>query len=348
MLVNMFSAGIWGFVMADRRVLPDRVRWSTDSCTVLSNAVDWLVASNLLPLTSIIIEPAKVLFLNNAINHGVLTPLGIQQSAETGIVDPVPPRGQPRPRRRPAARVHVLRHRRGARLGSGRGRHPVLRRHPRGLLPVRAHEADGDPRAHRGWRDRRHDEHAPRRRAARSRGSRQHLRGARRRRPTARYFAVILSVILAAAVTFVLTGDHPAGLAQARPRGDGCDGRRVRRRDHADRGEQGQVLRRARRPARRRGHGRGAAESTAGASMTEREHQEHRVRVRRRHGFVGDGRERAAQQDQEGGHRGRHGRQQGDREPRRLRRPGHHAEPAHRPRAARSRRTRSTCRSTTS
>ena len=47
--------------------------------------------------------------------------------------------------------------------------------------------------------------------------------------------------------------------------------------------------------------------------------QEHRVRLRRRHGLVGDGRERAAQQDQEGGHRGRHGRQQGDREPRRHR-----------------------------
>ena len=38
----------------------------------------------LLPLASLIIEPAKVLFLNNAINHGVLTPLGINQSAETG------------------------------------------------------------------------------------------------------------------------------------------------------------------------------------------------------------------------------------------------------------------------
>ena len=37
---------------------------------------------NLLPLTSIVIEPAKVLFLNNAINHGVLTPLGIQQAAD--------------------------------------------------------------------------------------------------------------------------------------------------------------------------------------------------------------------------------------------------------------------------
>jgi PTS system mannitol-specific IIC component len=52
--------------------------------TTLSNAVNWLVEMNLLPLTSIVIEPAKVLFLNNAINHGVLTPLGIQQAADEG------------------------------------------------------------------------------------------------------------------------------------------------------------------------------------------------------------------------------------------------------------------------
>jgi PTS system mannitol-specific IIC component len=43
-----------------------------------------LISHSLLPLASLIIEPAKVLFLNNAINHGVLTPLGINQSAETG------------------------------------------------------------------------------------------------------------------------------------------------------------------------------------------------------------------------------------------------------------------------
>ncbi|HYJ57379.1 MAG TPA: PTS sugar transporter subunit IIA, partial [Mycobacterium sp.] len=48
------------------------------------NAVDFLVDNNLLPLTSILIEPAKVLFLNNAINHGVLTPLGTTQALETG------------------------------------------------------------------------------------------------------------------------------------------------------------------------------------------------------------------------------------------------------------------------
>ncbi len=46
--------------------------------------VDFLVDNGLLPLTSIFIEPAKVLFLNNAINHGVLTPLGIQEAAEKG------------------------------------------------------------------------------------------------------------------------------------------------------------------------------------------------------------------------------------------------------------------------
>ena len=47
-------------------------------------AVGWLVASGLLPLTSVLIEPGKVLFLNNAINHGILTPLATQQAAGAG------------------------------------------------------------------------------------------------------------------------------------------------------------------------------------------------------------------------------------------------------------------------
>jgi PTS system mannitol-specific IIC component len=46
--------------------------------------VDFLVDNTLLPLASIIVEPAKVLFLNNAINHGVLAPLGVQDVAEEG------------------------------------------------------------------------------------------------------------------------------------------------------------------------------------------------------------------------------------------------------------------------
>mgnify|MGYP003589320441 FL=1 len=50
----------------------------------MANGVDWLIGAGLLPLANIFIEPAKVLFLNNAINHGILTPLGIEQAAETG------------------------------------------------------------------------------------------------------------------------------------------------------------------------------------------------------------------------------------------------------------------------
>src|SRR5690606_30561634 len=48
------------------------------------SGVGWLVENSLLPLASLIIEPGKVLFLNNAINHGVLTPLGAAQSESAG------------------------------------------------------------------------------------------------------------------------------------------------------------------------------------------------------------------------------------------------------------------------
>jgi mannitol PTS system EIICBA or EIICB component len=83
MLVDNFSAGIWAAVMAVigmfalAPILLKVIEW-------LGSAVQFLVDNSLLPLSSIFIEPAKVLFLNNAINHGVLTPLGIQQSAEQG------------------------------------------------------------------------------------------------------------------------------------------------------------------------------------------------------------------------------------------------------------------------
>jgi PTS system mannitol-specific IIC component len=80
MLINMFSAGIWGFVLLIIGFYP--VAWVINGVmSLLSGAVGFLVDTNLLPLTSIIIEPAKVFFLNNAINHGVLTPLGIEQAA---------------------------------------------------------------------------------------------------------------------------------------------------------------------------------------------------------------------------------------------------------------------------
>ncbi|SEQ54719.1 PTS mannitol transporter subunit IICBA [Arthrobacter sp. OV608] len=83
MLVNNFSAGIWGAILAllgFYGIAPLVSAFSTGA----GNVVQFLVNNGLLPLTSIFIEPAKVLFLNNAINHGVLTPLGIQQSLDQG------------------------------------------------------------------------------------------------------------------------------------------------------------------------------------------------------------------------------------------------------------------------
>ncbi len=83
MLVNNFSAGILGMLLAIVGFFVFGPLMLGISA-VLGAAVGWLVAVNLLPLVSIIVEPAKVLFLNNAINHGVFTPLGIEQAAETG------------------------------------------------------------------------------------------------------------------------------------------------------------------------------------------------------------------------------------------------------------------------
>lgn len=83
MLVNNFSAGIIGMILAliFYKAVGPLVQVSN---TALGNGVNALVKMGLLPLTSILVEPAKILFLNNAINHGVFSPLGIQQVSETG------------------------------------------------------------------------------------------------------------------------------------------------------------------------------------------------------------------------------------------------------------------------
>jgi mannitol PTS system EIICBA or EIICB component len=83
MLVDNFSAGILGMLLAIFGFfgIGPIVSGFTRGA---GNAVDFLVDNDLLPLTSLLIEPAKVLFLNNAINHGVLTPLGTTQALETG------------------------------------------------------------------------------------------------------------------------------------------------------------------------------------------------------------------------------------------------------------------------
>ena len=83
MLVNNFSAGIWGLILATFGFF-GMGPIVTAFADAAGSVVEFLVNNGLLPLTSIFIEPAKVLFLNNAINHGVLTPLGTTQALEDG------------------------------------------------------------------------------------------------------------------------------------------------------------------------------------------------------------------------------------------------------------------------
>jgi mannitol PTS system EIICBA or EIICB component len=83
MLVDNFSLGITGVVTAVTGfyaigpVVEKLVTW-------LGDGVSTLVDNNLLPLASLFVEPAKILFLNNAINHGVLSPLGAAEAADAG------------------------------------------------------------------------------------------------------------------------------------------------------------------------------------------------------------------------------------------------------------------------
>ncbi|HEY3437905.1 MAG TPA: PTS mannitol transporter subunit IICB [Actinotalea sp.] len=83
MLVDMFSAGIVSAAMSVGAfflfapIITDVSNW-------LGDLVNSLADRGLLPVMSIIVEPAKVLFLNNAIGNGALVPLGAQQVAESG------------------------------------------------------------------------------------------------------------------------------------------------------------------------------------------------------------------------------------------------------------------------
>ncbi|MFB5086990.1 PTS mannitol transporter subunit IICBA [Psychrobacillus sp. PGGUH221] len=83
MLVNNFSAGIIGglLTLVAYKLIGPAVNALTD---FLAAGVQFIFDAGLLPLASIFIEPAKVLFLNNAINHGILGPLGIEQASEAG------------------------------------------------------------------------------------------------------------------------------------------------------------------------------------------------------------------------------------------------------------------------
>ena len=83
MVVNNFSVGILGGILAVLSifVIGPACVVITD---ILGKGVSFLVNHSLLPLTAVLVEPAKVLFLNNAINHGVFTPIGTEQAMEMG------------------------------------------------------------------------------------------------------------------------------------------------------------------------------------------------------------------------------------------------------------------------
>lgn len=83
MLVNNFSAGIIGgllTLLAYKGIGPVVLTLNK----TFAAGVQAIIDMNLLPLASVFIEPGKVLFLNNAINHGILSPIGIEQAASAG------------------------------------------------------------------------------------------------------------------------------------------------------------------------------------------------------------------------------------------------------------------------
>ncbi len=94
MLVDNFSLGIIAMILAivGYLLIGHAVSWITNG---LSAGVNWMLAHKMNPLLAVLVDPAKVLFLNNAVNHGIMTPLGIQQAADMGqsmlfLVDPNP------------------------------------------------------------------------------------------------------------------------------------------------------------------------------------------------------------------------------------------------------------------
>ncbi len=83
MLINNFSVGIIGMLLAMVSYLVIGPLMNL-ILAVLTAGVNVLVDHNMLPLIAVFIEPAKVLFLNNAINHGIFTPIATAQAAEAG------------------------------------------------------------------------------------------------------------------------------------------------------------------------------------------------------------------------------------------------------------------------
>ena len=83
MIVNNFSLGIIGAILCCIAMLVFGPVMETVT-SVLTNGVNWIVEHNALPLSAIFVEPAKVLFLNNALDHGIFGPIGYEQVKTLG------------------------------------------------------------------------------------------------------------------------------------------------------------------------------------------------------------------------------------------------------------------------
>lgn len=83
MLVDNFSLGLIGFALCMLSYVAVAPAMTTIQ-NVLAAGVNYMCDKSLIPLTAIFVQPAQILFLNNAINHGIMVPLGLQQAAEAG------------------------------------------------------------------------------------------------------------------------------------------------------------------------------------------------------------------------------------------------------------------------
>lgn len=151
MLVNNFSAGIIGMILAILAFLGIGPIVEALS-KMLAAGVNFMVVHDMLPLASIFVEPAKILFLNNAINHGIFSPLGIQQSHELGksiffLIEANQVRVWACCWRTCSLGVVALNSLRAVRQSS------TSWRYPRNLLPVCADESASDSGRYPRWYD---------------------------------------------------------------------------------------------------------------------------------------------------------------------------------------------------
>ena len=153
MLVDNFSLGIIGLLaaVAARLAIGPVVEVLVKA---LGAGVEVLVNHGLLPLASIIVEPAKVLFLNNAINHGVLSPLGAAEAQQFGKSILFMVESNPGPGLGILLAFWLFGNKALRGSAPRRGDHPPVRWHPRDLLPLRPGPPDHAARGHRWWHER--------------------------------------------------------------------------------------------------------------------------------------------------------------------------------------------------